>query len=119
MRKLSLIILIIFNTNTYATSLYRHIPFNLSLEAHDTVTVNYDFSEKHGIQCTADNRGVQIDFAYKGRLKTARLPVTLQAAHIPTKSEEELASLSGQFTLYANQITPSVQRYEVSCDYIG
>jgi len=119
MRKiLAVLVLFSIHANTYAATIYRHVPFDITINTGDTLTVNYDFSEKSGIRCTSDSRALKVDFAYKGRAKNARLPVTLQAAHIPVEADEELANAAGQFSISTLQTSAVIHSYGVSCNYL-
>lgn len=109
--------LLIFQTSN-ATQYYRHVPFTLSLTKEDKVTVNYDYSTHSGIHCTSDYTKFFVNFTYKGHAKTAQLPVTLESDHVPVKSNEELANVSGQFTIVIDTTVNNHRPHELSCDYI-
>jgi hypothetical protein len=104
--------------NIYAEQLYKQVPFTVSLAATDTLTVQYDFSAKNGVQCTSHPDKVWIDFMYKGRHKGAMLPVILQSAHVPQKDIEELADVNGQITIVAQDEVKSGENV-VKCEYLN
>ncbi|MBA3661776.1 MAG: hypothetical protein H0W64_08620 [Gammaproteobacteria bacterium] len=120
MRFLSLPLLLVFiiftAPVTYAAQYYRHIPFTLRIQSHDIVHVDYNFSEKTGIYCQANRGPIQIKFDYKGRDKSAFLPVRLQSDHIPDEKYEELADYEGQFRLETKGRNNT--SYEIKCSYI-
>ena len=99
-----------------ADKIYRHIPFTLALTASDSLIVDYDFTEKNGIRCTSPDTHFSIDFTYKGHKKSAHLPVILQSAHIPQIVHEQLADVSGQFTLVLKNSLDEKQQV-VNCNY--
>jgi hypothetical protein len=109
---------ILFLSNGYAATFYRHLPFNLTISSQDNVVVDYDFSENNGITCTTP-KPVEITFQYKGNRKTARLPVHLISDHVPNRAGEELADVSGQFDLTPVINQREDEQYELSCGFIG
>ncbi|TAK73079.1 MAG: hypothetical protein EPO11_09120 [Gammaproteobacteria bacterium] len=100
--------------NAKANELYRPIPFTLVANPGDRLIIDYDFSGKSGIRCTAADNKTKIEFTYKGHPKSASLPITLQSSHIPTKVDEALADYRGQFTLMLD-----AKSSRVSCDYLN
>lgn len=113
----TLLFTLLFVTEVQAAQIYRHLlPFSSTLNSGDTLVVDYDFSGKTGIFCSANNK-IQIHFSYKGNEKVAILPRVLQNT-MPTKKYQELADISGQFTLTAPK-SPNTQFYTVKCGYVG
>ena len=106
-------------THASAAKIYRRIPFDVYMNQTDNVVVNYDFTEKRGIHCTASYSKLSIDFIYKGHQKSAFLPVTLQSDHVPEMAEEELADVNGQFVISTTKIPPANQQLHVCCDYVN
>lgn len=103
-----------------AAEIYRHVPFNISINVDDTLVVNYDFSEKNGVRCTASDK-VSASFTYKGREKETNLPVILESSHVPDprdKDHKELADVDGQFTLVVDKNQVTDEKYHVSCSYV-
>lgn len=106
-------------TQTHATKFYKHIPFTTFIGTSDIVVVNYDIEEKNGIVCISTHHKLWIDFVYKGRQKSAYLPVILENTHVPEKKQEELADSNGQFNLLISKSNMDNNgQYEVSCDYV-
>lgn len=107
---------LLFSAITHADSLYRQrLPTTVPMTSQDKLYVSYDFSAKTGIRCTTNNKNVRVDFIYKGKEKTAFLPVVLQNDHIPHKKEEVLADISGRLVIYGEEET---QGFDVKCEYL-
>lgn len=122
MKLLSLLILAIFCTissTAFATIYYRHIPLTVSLKSGDKLIVNYDFAGKAGIRCIASSPNTWVHFIFKGHAKTARLPITLQNAHIPHGNREALADIEGQFSVSTQEPFDISKHYIVNCNYTG
>lgn len=124
MRSITFTTFIILSTilfsNAYAAEIYKRIPFTTAMNADDTLVVNYDFSNKNGLLCTADHNKVLIHFVFRGHEKSAHLPVILESAHVPDnqpdKIPEELADSKGQFTASIDG-NKQYQQYEITCNY--
>jgi hypothetical protein len=111
------IITLICITNVFANTFYRHPPFTLNLTAQDKIYVDYDFTDKKGISCMSPmHPETWIDFSYKGRDKSARLPVTLQSQHVPNASSEELADASGTLAITMSS-HPLIKSHQIHCEY--
>lgn len=102
-----------------AATFYRHPSFQIDLQADDNIVVNYDMTDNAaGISCTSAESGLIIHFSYKGREKTASLPVILQSHHVPQQEIEELADSNGQFKISFNPANPPSSSVEVNCSYL-
>jgi len=119
MRRLSLFftLLVFFLNNSHAAVFYRHIPFTISLTSPDKLFVDYDFSSKNGVYCASNVTKFTLDFTYKGRNKSAFLPVSLRD-HAPDKNNEELADTSGQFSILMHSDQADDKNYDISCTYV-
>lgn len=117
-RVLVALVTILFLTNSYAITYYRHLPFHLTLTPEDNVVVDYDFSGSRGISCSA-TQPVTIQFGYKGNHKIAALPIKLISDHVPDKREEELADVSGQFNLTTVKDQTPSRKIELACGFLG
>lgn len=104
-------------TNSFAAKIYHRVPFTADISSHDILVVDYDFSQKNGVQCSANSGSFKVDFTYKGRDKTASLPVLLQSSHVPKHDNEELADNSGQFSITLGKKSSKNQIFSVSCHY--
>src|SRR5690606_33089690 len=117
MRKL--LFLLIINAlcvpSSYADKIYKRAPFELTITATDTIIAEYNLSEHRGLYCSASNKHFLVSFTYKGRNKTATLPVTLQNYRVPVDSREELADTTGTIELMAKAGQPA--KVEISCQY--
>lgn len=116
---LSIILSGLFITAAQADSLYRQrLPFTLPITSDDRLYVSYNFSEKTGIRCTSNHKKVRLDFTYKGKEKTALLPVVLQSDHIPHKKDEVLADVNGRLMISASEDPEGKLAFEVNCGYV-
>ena len=104
--------------NAHATTFYRHVPFNLSMNADDTLVVNYDFQQQSGVHCTSSQKNIYMNFFYKGSEKFNSLPITLVNDHLPDKKSERLADTLGQFTIRTQSSANLQHSYIVSCGYV-
>lgn len=107
---------ILVSSSSYAEIFYRHIPFEIELKKGDALVIDYDFSNKLGIQCTSNNPLTTITFTYKGHEKTSYLPVILESSHVPFKPNEELTDVTGQLILQNPQA--EIKTYQVKCQYM-
>jgi hypothetical protein len=105
--------------NAYATTFYRHAPFHLSMNANDTLVVNYDFEQQSGVHCSSNQKNICMNFFYKGSEKNTVLPITLLNDHLPDKKTERLADTLGQFTIRVQPSLNIQHTFMVSCEYIG
>lgn len=106
-----------FYSSTYAATFYRHPPFTISVLETDSVIVEYDFANKNGLRCSALQNTFWADFIYKGRSKSAVLPVILENDHVPKKENEELANPKGRLSIRGGGKTNLL--YELSCRYVN
>ena len=106
----------------HADDIYKLLPLNTSISSSEVIQVNYDFTEKKGIQCLSSNNNIWVDFNYKGHQhKTARLPVILQSDHVPqrpNKQNEELADVKGYLKLFIKDSKQYIVHAEVICHYL-
>lgn len=98
---------------------YRNrFPFNQNIGSSDVLVASYNFSGKSGVSCEASDPKVKIEFMYKGREKSADLPITLQAS-LPTNPSQELADISGRLHIFAvDHLDKSNKEITVSCHYL-
>ena len=117
-RTFLILINVLCASNIYAGEIYKHIPFKLDMTAADVIIADYDLSAHRSIQCHTDTRHLLASFIYKGRDKTASLPVTLQNSRVPTKTGEELTDTSGNIKFAFNTSETSKRTsYKISCEY--
>lgn len=107
--------LFLFTLSCAAAPLYRHVPFSVTLNQNDSIVVDYNYTAKMGVYCTDNHHDTAVLFTYKGFKKTAILPAVLQNAHIPPRAGEELADISGQFTMQNDQTLATT----VTCHYVS
>lgn len=123
MKKISLFAIFCFflsvTSACFATTYYRHIPFTVTLKPGDNLVVNYNFSGKFGIKCSASQNNTWVNFLFKGSEKQSPLPVTLQNAHIPQHKQEKLADIEGQFSISSHARGDIMTHFQVSCGYVS
>lgn len=112
-----LFLFVITCCTAHATTYYRHIPFNLPMNADDTLVVNYDFKQQAGVHCNANQKNIYIHFYYKGSEKINILPITLLNDHLPDKKSERLADTFGQFTIRSQSSAIIPHPFIVNCEY--
>lgn len=120
MKKLLFLLIInaLCESQLYAAKIYKHAPFALTIAADDMIVVEYDLSNNRGLYCTSNNKNFQASFTYKGRDKTATLPVTLQNYRVPSKSGEELADTTGNIMLMLDMSKATqAAKIKVKCEY--
>lgn len=109
---------IFFFNNLYAAKFYRHVPCTLFMHAGDALIIDYAYLTSQGIHCfSRDKVKIMADFSYKGRAKSALLPISFESDHVPAKAREELADPAGQFSLTVLPVKSDDQFHEVICDY--
>ncbi|EKD71817.1 MAG: hypothetical protein ACD_46C00089G0002 [uncultured bacterium] len=113
------LLFILFSTNfstVFAATFYRHIPFSISAKSTDTIIADYTMNDDQGVHCESDIKNLFMTFTYKGKEKTAELPVVIQNSHVPESAIESLADLKGQFTL-SNHATVTNENKMIRCKY--
>lgn len=93
------------------------VPFTYKAANNEILVVDYDFSGKSGIKCNAERHQFKIEFLYKGRKKSAALPVTL-VNHVPDKKGQELMDMTGQFKILAANEIKNASAQTISCIYL-
>jgi hypothetical protein len=110
---LSLLFVNVALSDAQATVASLTVPFsNVTLSAHQTLSVNYSFGPYPIIFCYANNMpsASTLIWPYKGNLYSAQLPVSLITNN---RYQGQFADAAGSMTIQNNQATPLV----VSCVY--
>lgn len=105
-------------SNLYAAEVYKRVPFSVKITHEDTLIAEYDLSENRGMDCDSSSSDILASFTYKGRDKTATLPLTLQNYRVPTKKGEELSDTTGKVKMSVDKNKPAqAKEIIINCHY--